>query len=136
MISRKDLFELGFMKVGQWILDQSLKSGVRFTLTAFIDDRVIYAFAVDDDLKYIGVCDKTSTTLGDRMSRYQGMAGAGTNKRIVEKIRKVLLGGSSVEILALKPDRNIRFGNLEVDFVKGLENPLIQAFNPEWNIFK
>jgi hypothetical protein len=130
----KDLYELGFREVGQWSLDNNLKSAVRFTLTTYSDDRVIYAFMVDDDLKYIGVCDKTATTLSDRMSRYQSMAGAGTNKRVTGLIRKALSTGSRVKILASKPDKGIKISPLEVDLVKGLENPLIQEFKPEWNI--
>jgi len=130
----KNLYEFSFREVGHWSLDGSLKSGVRFTLTTYSEDRVIYAFMVDDDVRYIGVCDKTATTLSDRMNRYQGMTGAGTNRRVAGLIKEALSNGGRVKILASKPDKSIKISNLEVDLVKGLENPLIQEFKPEWNI--
>lgn len=135
MIPTKNLYEFGFQEVGQWSLDGILKSGVRFTLTTYSNDRVIYVFLVDDDVKYIGVCEKTVTTLSKRMARYQSMAGSGTNKRVAGFIREALSNGIRVKILALKSDKVMRINNLEVDLVKGLENPLIQAFKPEWNIY-
>ncbi len=128
-----DLGGLGFREVGRCGLDKSLKSGVRFSVQEYRDERVIYAYVVDGVVKYIGVCDNTKTTLKDRMRRYQGMKGQGTNRRVTELIRACLMQGSEVSILAWRPDKTIEFKGLEVDLVKGLENPLIQKVGPEWN---
>lgn len=85
-----DLVELGFAEAGTCTLDPVLKSGVRFTLHRHQADRVIYAFADGDEVKYIGVCDNTKTCFSDRMSRYQGITGAGTNERVVGQIKAAL----------------------------------------------
>lgn len=129
-----NLAEIGFREVGEWTLDENLKSGVRFLINELHNERAIYAYTVDGEARYIGVCDSTTTTLKDRMRRYQGMMGAGTNKRIAELIKGCLLEGKVVKILALKPDTEIEFKGLKVDLVKGLENPLIRKVRPVWNI--
>ncbi len=131
-----DLLTLGFREVGECNLDKDLKSGVRFHINHLRDERVIYAYTVDGVVKYVGVCDSTKTTLKGRMARYQGMMGAGTNKRITGLIRKCLTEGQEVKILAWKPETSLGFKGLKVDLVKGLENPLIQEIEPEWNINK
>ncbi len=136
-----DLIELGFVEAGMCTRDPVLKSGVRFTLHRHQGDRVIYAFAVDDEVKYIGVCDNTKTCFADRMSRYQGIMGAGTNERVVGYIKAALgLGkaGSSgsppkVRIFAWHPQEQLLVGKLPVDLVMGLEKPLIDLVKPAWN---
>jgi hypothetical protein len=128
------LTELGFTEVGSWSADSGLKSGIRFSLTLLVNTRSIYAFVVGQDVKYVGICDSMTTTLEDRMMRYQSMAGAGTNKRIAEKIRKALDESKQVAIYAWNPNEQIAYKGLNVDLVKGLENPLIAELKPQWNI--
>ena len=123
----------GFNEAGCWDLDPKVKGGVRFRLKAFQNDRVLYAFVVDGVVKYVGVCDGADTTLRDRMGRYQNLIGAGTNARIAAEIKTCLSEGQSVLIFALKPDGGPRYHRLDVDYVKGLESPLIKAFRPQWN---
>jgi len=89
---------------------------------------------VDGEVKYVGICEKYLTTLRDRMKRYKSMAGAGTNERIVGKIKNRLEAGNGVKIYALKNNREYRYKDLRLDFIKGLENPLIRKLKPEWNI--
>lgn len=91
-------------------------------------------FAVDREIKYIGSCDNAETCFSSRMLRYQAIMGAGTNKRIVALLSVALANGSSVSILAWKPNDEFRVHDLPVDLVKGLENPLIGLARPEWNI--
>ena len=100
-----ELCVLGFADAGTCSLDARLKSGVRFAITASKDVCVIYAFAVDDEVKYIGVCDNSGTCFAHRMSRYQGMMGAGTNKRIVGHLREALTQGSAVRLLSGVPSK-------------------------------
>ena len=126
----------GFVEVGKWKLEERLKSGVAFELYSFKEERVVYAFVIDAEAKYIGVCDNTSTTLKNRMSRYQSLQGAGTNERIANKIKDCLKRGKAVKIFALKPESTLQYKGLNVDLVKGLENPLIERLKPEWNIQK
>jgi len=134
MANSNDLRNLGFRPVGNCSLDSNLKSGVRFNLTSYADKRALYSYVVGDVVKYIGVCSNSETTLRARMARYQGLMGAGTNRRVALSIREALSTGSSVEIFAWLPGEEIKVGNLTVDLVKGLENPLIEAFRPEWNV--
>jgi hypothetical protein len=129
-----ELQALGFFEAGTCMLDQGLMSGVRFHVAVSKDARVIYAFAVDDQVKYIGVCDNSGTCLGHRMSRYQGMMGASTNERIAVEIHNALSEGASVRIFAWRPEQQLKVGELSIDLIKGLENPLIALAKPEWNI--
>jgi hypothetical protein len=130
----KDLMARGFILAGRCSLDERLKGGVRFVLTGLRTDRVIYSFTLNDKVRYIGVCDNTSTSFADRMSRYQGLMGAGTNKRIVELMRAALAEGQAIDIYAWRPNQEVVVEGLSVDLVKGMENPLIGWAQPEWNI--
>jgi len=87
-------------------------------------------------VKYIGICDNTNTTLKDRMSRYKGMAGSGTNERIAIKIKECLEKGKRAAIIVLNPEMELHYKSLKIDLVKGLENHLIEGLRPEWNIQK
>ncbi len=126
--------EYGFIKVGEWKLDGNLKSGIRCILYELQDERVIYAYTINEEIKYVGVCDTTSTALKSRMNRYQSMIGGSTNERVAKLIQKALMEGKEVKIYAWKPESDIQFRGLKIDLVKGLENPLIQQAKPEWNI--
>lgn len=129
-------YNLGFIEVGKWELKEILKSGIAFELYKFKKERVVYAFVVDNVVKYIGVCDNTLTTLEDRLKRYKGMTGGSTNERIAISIKECLKRGKRVTIKALRPELPIQYKGLKIDLVKGLENPLIERLRPEWNIQK
>ncbi len=128
-----ELQEFGFIHVGDWNLDNNLKSGIRYKLNDLERVRAIYAFVVGKEVKYIGVCEVSRTTMKDRMSRYQNRQGSGNNKYIADLIKNQLQGGSTVQIFALSPTEIIDYKGLNIDIVKGLENPLVIKFNPEWN---
>jgi len=127
------LSEFGFQKVEKCQLDPNLKSGVRFIVNSLRHNRVIYAYEVESRVKYIGVCDNTNTTLKDRMSKYQALQGASTNEKITKLIKVCLEKEQEVNILAWKPDDELRLKGIAVDLVKGLENPLIRELRPDWN---
>ena len=97
------------------------------------DERVLYAFQSDKDIKYIGICDNTSTTLKDRMTRYQGMSGSGANERIAGLIRDELNKGCNVDIYVLLPNGVYTYKDFNIDMIKGLEFPLIGKLKPHWN---
>jgi len=133
MKTKDDLHRLGFSIAGTWSLDQKIKSGVRPKLVAFQKERVIYAFLVERVCKYIGICDASDTILADRVGQYEGMVGGRTTKRICGFIKDALSSGRTVEIMAIKPQASIEFEGLHVDLVRGLEYPLIQWTESEWN---
>jgi hypothetical protein len=132
--STSEIETLGFVQVGEWTLDSILKNGLRFTLSAMATERTIYGFASNGILKYIGVCDARTTTLKKRMSNYQAMAGGSTSERVPNHILQCLDRKEKVTIWAWKPVDVLEVNGLQVDIVKGLENPLIAKFRPEWNI--
>jgi hypothetical protein len=127
---------LDFEQVGECILDNGLKSGVRFRLDRMKKDRVVYAFSADGEIKYIGVCESSDTTLDKRMGRYQGLVGSGTNMEIAYSIRDCLEEERKVLILAWKPDFEVEVAGMKIDLVKGMENPLIGELKTKWNKHK
>jgi hypothetical protein len=128
-----NLSSYGFIPAGECINRATIKSSIAYKLTAFASDRVVYSFVVDDTPKYIGICEKDTTNLKDRMERYKNQVGGSTNERISIRIKQVLDQGKKVEIYALKATAKYIIVDLQVDLVKGLENPLIARFKPEWN---
>jgi len=65
------LSNYGFVEAGKWKLKKNSTSGVTFKLHNFEKERVVYAFVVEDKVKYVGVCGSTTTTLEKRMMRYK-----------------------------------------------------------------
>lgn len=124
-----------FIKVGNWILDDTLNSNIRFILNHLKNERVIYAFLVDSSFKYIGICDSYKTTLKKRMERYQFCLGGSTNKRIAGLIQQKLSENSIVEIYALLPKDVFISNGVKIDIIKGLEYPLIEELldGEKWN---
>lgn len=127
------LADLDFAEAGEWKLSERTNSGIDFTLTGLKHERVIFAFVVGGEAKYIGICQGSEVTLRDRMDRFKGLVGAGTNKRIAAEIRDLLSAGKRVKVLALKPP-SMQYEGLPLDLVAGLKNPLIEALDPDWNI--
>jgi hypothetical protein len=131
----------GFVEVGRWYLSEGPASGITFELTRLAGRRVIYAFVVGAQVKYIGICEKDTTTLKERMKRYRSRqgrkrktpGGENTNQHKARLIKQHLEAGEPVLIFALAPERECDFFGLKVDLVKGLENPFIEKFEPEWN---
>ena len=49
------------------------------------------------------------------------------------RIKECLQAGQAVDILALKPDENLKFHDLDIDLTAGLEKPFISLCDPDWN---
>ena len=69
------LARYGFAEAGQWRLSERTKSGITFELTRLADRRVIYAFVAGGEVKYIGICEKDTTTLRKRMTSFKYQRG-------------------------------------------------------------
>jgi len=128
------LCRMGFKAVGQWSLEATVDSGVGFTLRDMADQRAIYAFTVDRDLKYMGVCQSKTCTLWDCMRMHQRSNGAGKEARLARLIRESLAEAETVAIWAWKPESDAEVAGTRVDLVRWLEQPLIQRFRPAWNL--
>ena len=136
-----ELTRYGFVQAGRWRLSERTRSGITFELERLADRRVVYAFVIGEDIKYIGICEKDTTTLKDRMGRYRSLTGRGratpggenVNQHKARLIRERLEAGKEVLIFALEPASDSRYVDLDIDLVKGLENPLIEKLKPAWN---
>lgn len=102
-----ELEAIGFVEAGACVLDSALKSGVRFALSTHKKDRVLYAFVVQHEVMYIGSCDNARTCFASRVARYQGIMGAGTNKRVVGFLREVLSKGHLVRSGTSSPSHRL-----------------------------
>lgn len=125
---------IGFTHAGCW----SLVDG-RLSLELdpqFIDvSNVLYAFAADGALVYVG---KTNKTLRVRLQRYKTPAksdksGGSTNRKNHKNILEYLSRGSSVEIFVLHSEFQLERGGFALNFAAGLEDSLILELSPPWN---
>ena len=117
----------GFMEAGEWDLSERHKSKIEARLSRLADERVVYAFVVDNEVKYVGICDSLNTVLKDRMSSQR------FNKEMPHLIETTLKENRAVKIFALKPEQ-VEYKGLRVDMVRGLEYPVIERLEiPEWN---
>jgi len=103
-----------------------------------LNERVIYAFACGQNIKYIGICESRKTKLKDRLERYlknKSEEQNSTNYRVVKEIERCLKDGNDVEIYAWKPLCKLSYENLEIDLIIGLEYSLIEEFVEKegWN---
>lgn len=120
------LVEGGFERSGRWIVeDDSLK--VDGTLP---DQSGVYAFAVDDQVMYIGM---TIRSIRKRLYFY-GRPGPSqkTNQRINPIIRAEIKAGRKVDILTATPGKT-EWKGLLVDMVPGLETALLREYQTPWN---
>ncbi|MEO7031476.1 MAG: GIY-YIG nuclease family protein [Herbaspirillum sp.] len=133
-ISLTKLQVAGFEHAGKWVLTQQ---GLGLDLNDVIGNKkdVLYAFAVDGALRYVG---KTASTLRSRLQGYKtppatANSGASTNIKNHQNIVAALKQGSTVDIYALHtlPPQE-HFGFL-VSFTAGLEDSLIKDLTPLWN---
>jgi len=116
----------GFVEAGKWHPSGRRKSKIEARLSRLADKRALYAFVVDNEVKYIGICDNPETTLKKRM------ASQCFNKCMPELIEKALKANEVVKIFALVPEE-FEYKGLKVDLVRGLEYPLIEQLNSKWN---
>lgn len=129
MTKLERLQSIGFLCVGRWRLDADQ---LRANLNAHKGAKnVLYAFVVDDELKYVG---KTVRTLTDRMNgyRYPGDSQP-TNRKNHGEIRKALGKGKRVDIFVLPTNELFHYGGFQLNIAAGLEDDLIRQLDPEWN---
>jgi len=127
-----NLLKIGFIKVGVWSL---YNSHIQFSLTSHVSEKgVLYSFVSNNEIKYIG---KTTQTLSNRMKGYQKPGSTQrTNIRVNDKIKTLLGHSLPLEIYILPDDGLLKFGDFKLSVAAGLEDTLINEYNPEWNIKK
>jgi hypothetical protein len=126
----KRLTEIGFLKVGNWTISDS---GIKFLLAYLHEERkVLYSFISGDRVLYIG---KTTQSLNGRMKGYQNPGPTQrTNIRVKKNIYQLLEGGYPIDIYVLTDSGLLQYGDFTISIAGGLEDTLINAIKPDWNI--
>jgi hypothetical protein len=128
------LTAIGFLRIGSWKLtDRGLTFEIDEQLASARN--VLYAFAVDGSLAYIG---KTIVPLRDRLQRYKTPAksaekGGSTNIKNNRNILQSLRKGRAVEIFVLQSESRQEHGGFVVNLAAGLEDSLVADLSPPWN---
>lgn len=135
--SCQELVRIGFEDVASWRLDGG-------KIAAVGDDsaywqklsekfpQALYAFCVDGTVKYIG---KTVSTIKGRFQGYRnpGNRKDGPNVRCNTEIKQCLAIGNVVRILVMPNRSPLRWDRFEINITAGLEDALIDEFQPDWN---
>lgn len=123
------LLEIGFQPSGHWSLQSD---ELVFTLTLHSSQRnILYAFVCDGQVKYVG---KTTQSLAKRMAGYKTPGNKpSTNFTNSQRIRDLLLGGGAVEILSLRDNGLMHYGQFHLNLAAALEDDIIRTISPEWN---
>jgi hypothetical protein len=118
----------GFRLLGEWPLGSG--GAIKFDAKVPIDPGV-YAFVVDDIVRYVGLTNKG---LRERLFQYQsGHKGQKTNARVKALIADAVTNGHAVKVFVSTPEPS-EWNNLPVNTAAGLEAGLIQMIRPAWNI--
>ena len=95
----------------------------------FTDDHnVLYAFAVEGELVYVGKA--TCLPLRGRLRAYETSA----RDRQSEHIRKELKSERRVEIYAFRPNGECHVHGVKLNLAAGMEDELIRELAPVWNV--
>jgi len=133
------LLNLGFRDVGMWTaskrdgcLEYRLDgAGAKADELALSERNSLYAFVKGDEVKYLG---KTARTIRERFAGYRNPGQSQrTNLRCNREIREMLRCGAVIRIFVFNPISLFRYGDFEINLAAGLEDALIEAFDPPWN---
>jgi len=132
-----NLLNLGFVDVGAWFRNGDWLAyrldGVNAEANAVLLDKpnALYAFALGSVVLYIG---KTARSIRKRFTGYSRPgATQSTNIRCHGFIKQELSRGNEIRILVFAPIPDLRYAEFEINLAAGLEDSLIQKFNPPWN---
>jgi hypothetical protein len=129
------LIDLGFKLVGEWRLNNTQPDPtIAFEPLEQYGDgpNVLYAFVAGDEILYIG---KSVKTLNKRLAGYQRPGKSQfTNIRSNRRILDRLLQQKAVEIYALVDTGLLSYGGFHLNLAAGLEDSLIDALQPPWNL--
>ena len=93
----------------------------------------MYAFVVDDIVKYVG---HTRRGLRYRLRRVRGqLVRRQSTDRVEELIAQALNQGKRVKVLVATPEP-LKWKGLPVETAEGLEAGLVKLIRPEWNAGK
>ena len=124
------IISLGFEQVGRWFWNGD---DLDFEITKHAKERdILYAFVVDGEVKYLG---KSIQTLYKRIYLYKNCGPSQrTNIRVRDKLRACLKNGSRVLIYAFVQKMPLMYQDIPINLAAGVEDNLIAAIRPEWNL--
>lgn len=122
------LKEIGFIHIGNWILKNDK---IAHTIKDTTPSNFLYAFVVNDKIKYIG---KSIKTIKERFDQYITPGESQTtNIKNNTNIKEQLHQKNNVEIYTLIDDNKLKHGDFNVSLPAGLEDDLIKKIQLEWN---
>lgn len=122
------LLRAGFLLIGEWMLGND---GVISLGATIPTDAGVYAFVVDDIVKYVGL---TQRGLRHRLRRLNAsFTQQNSLTRVETLIAETLDSGKRVKVLIAAPDP-LDWKGLPVDTSAGLEAGLVAMMRPEWNL--
>ena len=125
------LIQVGFEEAGEWFIKDNV---LRYRLTQNDQaSKILYAFVTDEQVLYIG---KSNRTLAQRLNGYTNPHPTqNTNIKNHQYIKDLLRQGKAVKILVFAPaDDEIIYRGVPLNLAAGLEDGLINVFQPLWNI--
>lgn len=122
------LLRAGFLFIGEWVLGND---GVISLGATIPTDAGVYAFVVDDIVKYVGL---TQRGLRHRLRRLNAsFTRQNSLARVEMLIAETLDSGRRVKVLIAAPDP-LDWKGLPIDTSAGLEAGLVAMMRPEWNL--
>lgn len=121
---------LGFRRVGSW----HLSSGSIFCRLEreSKSSNLLYSFISEEEVVYIG---KTRQPLNRRMYNYKNPGPTqSTNIRVNALIGNALVASHSVDIYVLPDDGSFQYRGIRINLAAGLEDSLVAAIEPIWNL--
>jgi hypothetical protein len=128
VISTEQLITTGFRLAGRWESRDGLTMIRSFEVGKAPG---VYAYAVDGVVMYVGSAQRG---LQRRMRHYEISLTMRTAAPIRATILECLGDGRSVEVYLLPDPPTISWNTLPVNLIAGIEEGLIRALNPAWNI--
>lgn len=134
----KELRDIGFECVGDWILNRNkIDFNIKNEFLPIED--TLYAFESEGVVKYIGI---TEQSLRARMINYksghdENKTSGKTNRFVNQKIKNILIDKKKVSIFILKGEAICDFFGYKISLSTGIEKSLIKSFDFNsnlWNI--
>lgn len=127
-ISIRHLIEAGFRWAGRW----ETPDGAGIVRCFDVDRKPgVYAYAVNGTVTYVGSAQRG---LHNRFRSYEISKTKKTATRIRREILTSLALGNAVDVYLLPAPPALQWNGLPVDLIAGIEDGLIRAINPPWNI--
>lgn len=127
-VSIRHLLDAGFRWAGRW----ESPDGASIARGFDVDRKPgVYVYAVNGMVMYVG---SAQNGLHNRFRNYETSKTKRTAMRIRREILASLALGNAVDVYLLPAPLALRWNGLPVDLIAGIEDGLIRAINPPWNI--